>query len=874
MFDSRWRWAYEFFVPKQKIFLPIHFLTRFVLLLLCCFIPARALAQTFDETQERFLKGEYGEVIQTAQKKVDAGTTTDWRILLVKSLLTVGRYRDAHTNALAGLGGYNPDFRLLLLAREAAFFQNDATNASKRLDEMKSLLDRRSASYATGENLVAIGQALLLLGVEPRLVMENCFRRAERLDSPPREAFLATAQLAQEKHDFALAADTYRAGLKKFPNDPDFFGGLAQAFETGNRQEMLKNIKAALAINPRHIPSFLLLAKHKIDAEDYDEAEKDLAKVLEVNPHRPEALAYRAVLAHLRNDMALEEKLRGDALRFWKTNPEVDYLIGLKLSQKYRFEEGSAAQRRALTFDPNYLPARRQLAQDLLRLGRNDEGWKLAQAVHKQNEYDVTAYNLSVLHDQMEKFRTLSNANFIVRMSPLEAQLYGDRVMELLGRAREVLSKKYGLELTQPTTVEIFPEQKDFAVRTFGMPDNPGYLGVCFGPVITANSPASQAPNPANWESVLWHEFCHVITLTATKNRMPRWLSEGISVYEERRANPTWGEKMDLAYREMILEGDLTPIGKLSGAFLTPKTPQHLQFAYYESSLVVEYLVEKFGIESLKKILGDLRDGKKINDVIAAHTAPLPELEKEFAAAVTERAKKFAPGVDVEKPPGRGSNLDVAVWKSTHQNNYYMRMDNARELMQEKKWAEAKPVLEALVDSHHGESRAENPLWLLAAVQRNLNETNAEWATLERFAKQETGFASLSLRLIELAEERKDFVAMTKHAEQLLAINPLLSSPHRALALASVALGKNDQAISAFKKVLLLDPPNPAEVHFELARLLNARGDSRADAKRHALQALEEAPRFRDAQRLLLEMVENAPDKQSAAKTVQPGPFE
>ena len=127
--------------------------------------------------------------------------------------------------------------------------------------------------------------------------------------------------------------------------------------------------------------------------------------------------------------------------------------------------------------------------------------------------YDVTAFNLSTLHDQMAKFQTLTNANFIVHMSPLEAGLYGDRVLDLLSRARATLTRKYGVELTKPTVVDIFPEQKDFAVRTFGMPDNPGYLGVCFGSVITANSPASQAPNPANWEDVLWHEFCHVVTL-------------------------------------------------------------------------------------------------------------------------------------------------------------------------------------------------------------------------------------------------------------------------------------------------------------------------------------------------------------------------
>src|SRR5690606_33620335 len=126
-----------------------------------------------------------------------------------------------------------------------------------------------------------------------------------------------------------------------------------------------------------------------------------------------------------------------------------------------------------------------------------------------------------------------------LKMDPHEARVYGERMLALLEKASEVLAPKYGLALDTPVTVEIYPDPKDFAVRTFGMPDYAGYLGVCFGSVITANSPASET---ANWESVMWHEFCHVVTLTLTANRMPRWLSEGISVYEERQANTAWGQ--------------------------------------------------------------------------------------------------------------------------------------------------------------------------------------------------------------------------------------------------------------------------------------------------------------------------------------------
>ena len=97
------------------------------------------------------------------------------------------------------------------------------------------------------------------------------------------------------------------------------------------------------------------------------------------------------------------------------------------------------------------------------------------------------------------------------------------------------------MKVEEPVIVEIFPAKKEFAVRTFGLPGADGFLGVCFGRVVTANSPASQGEHPSNWEAVLWHEYCHVVTLNKTHNKMPRWLSEGISVYEEGRARPLLG---------------------------------------------------------------------------------------------------------------------------------------------------------------------------------------------------------------------------------------------------------------------------------------------------------------------------------------------
>jgi len=820
-----------------------------------CFLAVFSLAaQTLNEAQQLFLRGDYAAVIKAAQGRSNS-LSTDWHVLFVKSLMMTGQYAEARQRAKVAFE-YSPmDLRVLLLARESALFANDAIEASRRVTEMRMIIERRGLAAQDGDGLVAAGEALLLLGVEPRLVLENCFRRAERMSAPPREAFLATGRLSMEKRDFALAAETFRAGLKKFPGDPDLLGGLAHAFQTGDRKEMISAIEGALKINPNHIPSLLLLTDHLVDSEQYDEAEKQAALVLKVNPHQHQALAFRAVMAHLRNDASAEAQFRAAALKHWPANPEVDHLIGRKLSQKYRFAEGAAAQRRALSLQEDYIPAQRQLAEDLLRLGLTEEGWRLAEAVHQRDEYDVTAYNLTVLRDKMVKFRTLTNEHFIVRMSEREAAVYGDRVLSLLERAKTSLCDKYGVSLEQPTIVEIFPEQKDFQVRTFGMPGNPGYLGVCFGSVITANSPASQAPNPANWESVLWHEFCHVVTLNATKNRMPRWLSEGISVYEERLANPAWGENMNLAYREMILGEDFVPLSKLSGAFLTPKSGQHLMFAYYESSLAVEYLVQKFGLEAIKLILADLRQGKEINPAIEARTTVMSGLEKDFAAYCRAKADAVASGIDLAKPPeGSAMESSMMIWEASHPNNYYRQMRKARGLMESKQWADAKPILEAVSQAYAGESRHENPLWLLAVTERHLGNTNAELAVLERLAERDADFVDLYQRLIELAEQRGDWAAMAKYSDRLLAVNPLISLPHRSLARASMELGEKDHAIRAYRALLLLGPADPAETHFQLAQLLHARENSKAEARRHVLQALEEAPRYRAAQELLLRL--------------------
>jgi tetratricopeptide (TPR) repeat protein len=103
----------------------------------------------------------------------------------------------------------------------------------------------------------------------------------------------------------------------------------------------------------------------------------------------------------------------------------------------------------------------------------------------------------------------------------------------------------------------------------------------------------------------------------------------------------------------------------------------------------------------------------------------------------------------------------------------------------------------------------------------------------------------------------------------MLAVNPLVPAPHRYLAQAAEKLGNRDEAIRAYQALLLFDTTDTAETHFRLAQLLRE-ADERDDARRHVLMALEDAPRFLAAHKLLLELAENESSSESADSKTEP----
>ncbi len=836
-------------------------------------LPRGTCAASLSEAKALLNSGKYTECIEMCAKGIEAYSWHEtWRHCRIDAQIAVGEYSDAVATMEAALEQFRSSIRLRMVGHKLYLHNNRPADAQRMLDEIDGLIREAHWRYSSSADQVTLGRYFLLRGVDARQVLEVFFDKVKRNSPSYVETYLATGEMALAKHDYAVAAEAYQQAAKIAPDDPQVHYGLARSYAPSEPDAAKAALAKALELNPRHAESLLMVADGLVDSERYREARKTLKQVLEVNPRHPEACAYLAVLAHLEGNAADEDLWRGKGLSSWSANPAVDHLMGRKLSQKYRFAEGAAHQRRALRFDPQYLPAKIQLSQDLLRLGEEEEGWRLAAEVYEKDGYNVVAHNLVTLRETLGKFKTLKADGFLLRMEPREADIYGHAVLDLLREAKQDLCAKYDVTLDGAVAVEIFNEQKDFAVRTFGMPGAAGFLGVCFGDVITANSPASQGESPPNWKATLWHELCHVVTLHKTGNKMPRWLSEGISVYEERQASAAWGQSMDARYRRMILEGELTPVSRLSGAFLEPPSPLHLQFAYYESSLVVEHLVERHGLETLKKILDDLAADTPINVALERHAGSLQALDEQFAEFAKKRAQSLAGGADWETPelPPDVTVEALMEWNRQHPDNLAGLQALAAKLMNERRWQEAKKPLEELIRLYPENTSADNAYRLLAEVHRELGEAEAERSVLETLAAIDGDAPDVYMRLMDLCEEAEDWEGVARNAERTLAVNPLIRAPHRRLAEAAERLDTPERAIQSYRALIRLDPIDPAETHFRLARLLKEQGDL-TGARRQVLMALEEAPRFRAAHRLLLDLVEQTAGETAEARPPEPG---
>jgi len=335
---------------------------------------------------------------------------------------------------------------------------------------------------------------------------------------------------------------------------------------------------------------------------------------------------------------------------------------------------------------------------------------------------------------------------------------------------------------------------------------------------------------------------------------MPRWLSEGISVHEELLADPSWGDRMSPTYREMILGEDLTPVSKLSSAFLKAKTPMHLRFAYFESSLVVKFIVEKFGEDSLVGVLDSLGNGIPINDAISRRVGPINKLDKLFEEYVTDTAKTYGDKFDWEKPESPIESVDGwDAWLKDHKNSFYGLIGLATAQLKESQPKAALATIKSFEQLLPKDTKEAATETIKAASWREMENLENEALALESVLTLDASEVDACTRLLQIYSDAKDTKNVKRMAKLLQAINPLLKSSHRTLALVAEKENDDELAIDSLSALATMDPLDKADTYYRLASAQFRQQDTKS-AKQNVLLALEAAPRFRDAHKLLLKI--------------------
>jgi tetratricopeptide (TPR) repeat protein len=675
----------------------------------------------------------------------------------------------------------------------------------------------------------------------------------------PRDPAIETAfgELFLDAFNRAEALKSFQAALRVDSKYVPALLGSARALSDEDPPQAQAIAKMALEINPSSVPLHLFLAEEATDAGKREDARKLLQSALEVNPSSLEAHSLMAGLAYIEDKTPEFESEIGKALA---VNPNYGegYRVAAELaSHNYRYEDAATLARKAIALSPNNARILSDMGIHLLRTGDEGEARSVLERSFQLNGYNQVTYNLLQMMDTLDKFVTVRDGDLILRIDKDEAPVLQDPALALAHEALNNYIKRYNFTPKGPILIEIFPKHDHFAVRTAGLPGMVGALGACFGRVVTMDSPHAR-PGEFQWEATLWHELAHVITLQMSNNRVPRWLTEGISVWEEKVHRPEWSRGMDMSFAGMLNRKETLKLRDLNAAFTDGRT---ISLAYYEGGLLVEHIVGKYGEDGLHKLLYAYAKGLDFDDALKeALNVNIDQLQTDFDQTLDKMfgklrvALQMEPGIDFRKMPAD----DVKKYAAQHEGSYAAQLTLGEVLQKEGNDEGALLAFEKAAVLAPMATGDDSPNAQIAELALKKKDNARAIKALQELETWDFDNPEVARKLARLMKESgvQDPAALRPIYQRIVQIDPFDPEANAALGRSAMQMNQPAEAIRAFKAVVALKPVDPAMAYTDLAESYFKSGN-RAEARKQTLAALEIAPSYERAQDLLLKIAEN-----------------
>lgn len=636
--------------------------------------------------------------------------------------------------------------------------------------------------------------------------------------------------LLHERFNDSDAAGLFREALAKDPGNAQAYIGLAlvsaEDFDGKNAMYLAK----AINLDPKLAQPHELFADLALESDDRQTAVAEADKALSLAPDALDAMAIHAALELLadRSPDAWFQKISA-------INPgygEAYARVARQLELHYRYQDAVTFYRKAVVADPRLWAAHSALGIDLMRLGQEDEPRHELELSYNNGYRDAATVNSLRLLDSYKNFATTRDDTTILKLNKSESALLEPYLRPELHTILANYEKKYQMTLPRPVQVEVYPNHEDFAVRTMGMPGL-GALGVTFGEVVAMDSPSAHRPGDFNWGATLWHEMSHVYILTATHDRVPRWFTEGLAVHEEGAHSAEWRNRVTPDVLAAIRDKKLLPIAKLDRGFVSPDYPAQVLVSYFQAGSICDFIAEKWGEAKLLEM---------VHSYAALSTTP-QALERNLRLTPEDFDRQFLAWID------RQYGNEAA-----HFDEWREKLKSLVQASQQKQYDVVLSLGPAVLALYPQYVEAASAYELMADAEKARNDAKSEAATLlayEHAGGQSPDLLKRLAALQEAAGQQDDAVATL---ERLIDIYPVHDENlHRHLGDLLLARKQYDGAIREYNALVASNPSDKAGAEYDLAEAYFG-ANEKDKAQESVLAALEIAPGYRPAQKLLLEL--------------------
>lgn len=366
------------------------------------------------------------------------------------------------------------------------------------------------------------------------------------------------------------------------------------------------------------------IQKHLQDSKDYilngkfQNAVESLKMALEKNPSNQEikkaiSATYGIIAAKKAETGNYKDAVEDfkNAVKYSSEDPKLYLGMGSVYLQLNKNTEAEGALNSAINIDPNLSEAYHLLA--VLYYYKNDDVAKAISYLEKVLSIDSSdqqaRHFLSKIRrekDTNEKFTKELASHFTIRFEGPEEREKGRLVISIL----EDAYREIGRELSAYPDAEIIVYL--YTRQQFRNITRTQWAGALYDGMIRV--PIGGYRNEfKELKQNLYHEYTHALIQSIVKNgKCPSWLHEGLAQYFEDK------DKLDYrrqTIKELQKRKVVIPIKHLEGSFMRLNSAQ-AQVAYSLSLAILEFMIERYGMYNVKRVLEELGKNKSIDEAM------------------------------------------------------------------------------------------------------------------------------------------------------------------------------------------------------------------------------------------------------------------